>query len=193
MADELLVALAGAWDAIRARHQEVQPVVLVVGSNSRPTAKRRTFARFAPTGWGPPPPSDSGRLNAGLHAIDEAIQSGDHDALRSALAASAQATLLAAAQVSREAEQTLSEVLVTEEGLARGPAEVLETLLHEAARSGVTAGSVTPAAKGVITTTGSKRSPKSSGSMCAAIRCLAGHRAVCPPKPPPPTARRLRV
>ena len=133
MADALLMALAGAWDAIRARHQEVPPVVLVVGWNSRPTAKRRTFAHFAPTGWGPPAPSDSGRLSAGLNAIDDAIRRGDHDALRSALAASAQATLLAAAQVSREAELTLSEVLVTQEGLARGPAEVLETLLHEAA------------------------------------------------------------
>jgi hypothetical protein len=35
MADELLGALACAWDTLRARHHEVPPVVLVSGSDSR--------------------------------------------------------------------------------------------------------------------------------------------------------------
>jgi hypothetical protein len=74
MNDELLAALADVWDAIRARHEDVPPVVLVVGTNPRLTTRRRTVAHFAPAGWLPPAPRDSGRLYDGLDAIDEGIQ-----------------------------------------------------------------------------------------------------------------------
>jgi hypothetical protein len=54
MADELLGALACAWDAIRARHHDVPPVVLVVGSGSRRGVKRSRWGSSHPSGGAQP-------------------------------------------------------------------------------------------------------------------------------------------
>jgi SprT-like family len=59
----------------------------------------------------------------------------DLSALQAALQVSATAILQSALQISSDAKATLSEVLITEEGLADKAAQVLATLLHEAAHS----------------------------------------------------------
>jgi hypothetical protein len=48
---ELVAALDRAWQDIRRRHEEVPPVVLLVGpSPSRLGARRRTLGYFTPVG-----------------------------------------------------------------------------------------------------------------------------------------------
>jgi hypothetical protein len=59
----------------------------------------------------------------------------DLPALQAALQVSATAVLQSALQISRDAKASLSEVLITQEGLTDHAAQVLATLLHEAAHS----------------------------------------------------------
>ena len=54
MSDELLGALARAWNAIRARHRDVPPVVLAIGSCPRRPGTRRRLGHFAAMRWLPP-------------------------------------------------------------------------------------------------------------------------------------------
>ena len=59
----------------------------------------------------------------------------DLPALQAALQVSATAILQSARQISHDAEASLSEVLITRDGLTDQAAQVLATLLHEAAHS----------------------------------------------------------
>jgi hypothetical protein len=59
----------------------------------------------------------------------------DLPALQAALQVSTTAILQSALQISSDAKASLSEVLITEEGLTDQAAQVLATLLHEAAHS----------------------------------------------------------
>ena len=59
----------------------------------------------------------------------------DLPALQAALQVSATAILQSALQISSDAKASLSEVLITEEGLTDQATQVLATLLHEAAHS----------------------------------------------------------
>src|ERR1700733_10562265 len=97
---ELVAALDRAWNDIRRRHEEVPPVVLLVGpSPSRPRAKRRTLGYFAPVGWSVPRSDGGGGLPAPKRRLGEAEEDEDW---YSELAVRADAILLSVAQLCRE-------------------------------------------------------------------------------------------
>jgi hypothetical protein len=96
----MVAALEGAWAAIRSRHPEVPPVVLIVGAGSG-SGRSLRLGHFAAMRWSTPALPDG-----------EAVEGQDHEP--------------------QVAGQRLPEVFVGGEGLARGPAAVLATLLHEA-------------------------------------------------------------
>ena len=98
----MVAALEGAWAAIRARHPEVPPVVLIVGAGSGSGTSLR-LGHFAAMRWSTPDQPDG-----------EVVEGQDHE---------------------QSTEKRLPEVFVGGEGLARGPAAVLATLLHEAAHA----------------------------------------------------------
>jgi hypothetical protein len=124
-AGALVAALERAWDEIRAHHPEVPPVVMAFGTGSRRRAARRTLAHFGPSWWWPvhdgelvePPP------------VPEAI---DDDDFMAQLAASAERFLRSAQLLSWQAAASLSEVLITADGLAGSATDVMGTLVHEA-------------------------------------------------------------
>jgi hypothetical protein len=132
---ELLTALACAWDAIRARHDEVPPVVLVTGPCGRPHAKRRKLGHFRAIGWGPHADGGVSELEAAIKVVDDLIESGDVTALTEALRISAEATFRSAAHLCHDAHRFVGEVFITWDGLALPPSELLATVLHEAAHS----------------------------------------------------------
>ena len=49
----LLQALAEGWNAIRARHEELPPVIHVIGPSPVPSATRIELGHFAPMRWAP--------------------------------------------------------------------------------------------------------------------------------------------
>jgi hypothetical protein len=108
-------------------------VLIGVGRGSRRGAKRRTLGYFGPCAW--VPVSDAGPLNASTKALEQAMASGDLARLGEMLAASASLLLQEAAQLSRDASDIRDEVVLTDDGLARPPIDVLATLLHEAAHA----------------------------------------------------------
>ena len=128
-----MAALAGAWNTIRAQHLEVPPVVLVIGPPSRANAKWRRLGHFSPLRWSPLQKDGSDELEVSTGATREAIERGDMAALSAALRVSGEAILRAAQQLSRDAKDSLGEVLITEEGLTLSATELLEILLHEGA------------------------------------------------------------
>lgn len=89
----MVAALETAWAAIRARHPELPPVVIVLGAGSGKRGQLR-LGHFAAMRWSPTDPGPDGESVTGL-----------------------------------------AEVFVGGEGLARGPVDVLGTLLHEAAHA----------------------------------------------------------
>ena len=70
-----------------------------------------------------------------MNSVENAINDHDLTALQAALEVSAAAVLGAAVQISRDAKASLSEVLITQDALTGRGADVLATLLHEAAHS----------------------------------------------------------
>jgi hypothetical protein len=130
---ELVAALDRAWGDIRGRHEEVPPVVLLVGpSPSRPRAKRRTLGYFAPVGWSVPRSDGGGCLPAPEGRLAEADESEDW---YSELAVRADRILLSVAQLYREMSNTRGELFVATELVARGATEMFAVLLHEAAHT----------------------------------------------------------
>ena len=71
-------------------------------------------------------------MQAAQKEFDDATAKGD---LTAALGASAQALLISARQLSEDAKACRSEVFITDDGLCGSPADVLATLLHEAAHA----------------------------------------------------------
>lgn len=124
----MVAALEGAWDVVRANHPEVPPVVLVFGSCSARRAARRKLGHFAPARW---LPVDDGEPFE-PQALPAAIDDGE---LMAQLAASAGRLLRSAELLSWEAAASLSEVLITADGLAGSASEVMGTLVHEAAHA----------------------------------------------------------
>ena len=130
--------LARAWNAIRARHHDVPPVVLVlvIGSRSSRLATRCRLGHFSPMRWVPPDDQHgSTDLQAAVDVVNNAMNDHDLIALQAALQASATALLQNALQLSSDARASLSEVLITQDGLTNRATEVLATLAHEAAHS----------------------------------------------------------
>ena len=128
--------LARAWNAIRARHHDVPPVVLVIGSRSSRLATRCRLGHFSPMRWVPPDDQHgSTDLQAAMDVVNNAMNDHDLIALQAALQASATAVLQNALQLSSDARASLSEVLITQDGLTNRATEVLATLAHEAAHS----------------------------------------------------------
>ena len=108
----MVAALEGAWAAIRVRHPEVPAVVMVLGAGSIGNAGGLRLGHFAAMRWAEPNQN---------HATDD-----EHD---DELADGAPGIGRPVGPV------RLPEVFVGGEGLARGPGEVLATLLHEAAHA----------------------------------------------------------
>lgn len=108
----MVAALEGAWAAIRARHPEVPQVVMVLGAGSIGGPGGLRLGHFAAMRWADPdqqPTEQPGGDPDGGEAGEE--EAPDRGPVR------------------------LPEVFVGGEGLARGPADVLGTLLHEAAHA----------------------------------------------------------
>jgi hypothetical protein len=122
---ELVTALARSWDAIKARHDEVPPVVLAVGSHGR-KAKLSCLGGFVPGRWSPAHASESPELQALHEEFDDAVACGD---LIAAIRASGEAVLISALQLSADAARVLDEVFITDRGLSGSSADVLGILL----------------------------------------------------------------
>lgn len=128
----LVRALASAWQEIASRHPDLPPVLMGISPSSRATAKRRCHAHFAPAAWSPVAPNTSAALTASSRALEEAIARRDLDALSDLLRTSAGLLTGEALQLSYDAHRIRAEVLVTADGLAGPPLDVLGLLLHEA-------------------------------------------------------------
>ena len=130
---QLVAALDRAWQDIRRRHEEVPPVVLLVGpSPSRPRAKRRTLGYFTALGWSVPTSDGFGGLRAAENPLAEADEKEDR---YSDLAAQADAIVLNLAELCREMSNTRGELFMATELVARGATEMFAVLLHEAAHT----------------------------------------------------------
>jgi hypothetical protein len=127
-AGALVAALERAWDEIRAHHPAVPPVVMAFGTGSRRRATRRKLAHFAPSRWWPVHDDEP------VEPLDppEAI---DDDDFMAQLAASAERFLRSAQLLSRQAAASLSEVLITADGLTLSAADLMGILVHEAAHA----------------------------------------------------------
>jgi len=106
----LLQALAEGWNAIRARHEELPPVILVIGPGPRPAATRIELGHFAPMRWSPWRASHLRMRSHRLTAFTTAIQEGDRAGAMEALAASSEALLREARQLSADASAVMSEL-----------------------------------------------------------------------------------
>ena len=162
-ANAVVGALVGAWQAIGERHDELPRVLIGIGPGTRAGAKRRTLGHFGPYAWVPLSESRTPELRASSEALRKAMASGDLAALSRVLAKSAGLVLTEAAQLSRDASQTLGEVVLTDDGLARAPIDVLGTVLHEAAHALAWQRGMKDASRqGRYHNQRSKRSPRSS-------------------------------
>jgi hypothetical protein len=90
------------------------------------------LGHFSPIGWCPAREAGSSGWQARVAAFDDAVENSD---LMAALAASAKAILQGAMEISRDLKASVGEVFMTWEGLARPPADVMGTLVHEAAHA----------------------------------------------------------
>ena len=106
----MVAALEDAWSASRGRHAELPQVVIVLGAGSG-NGPGLTLGHFAAMRWRTPQPAVGTKQQA--PDGDEQGETGE------------EAT----------AERRWAEVFVGGEGLARGQAYVLATLLHEAAHA----------------------------------------------------------
>jgi hypothetical protein len=130
---ELVAALDRAWHDIRGRHEEVPPVVLLVGPSPSPQrARRRTLGYFRPAGWSVPQSDGLGRLQEAESAFADADEKADRN---SELAARVDAILLNLAQLYREMSNTRGELFMATELVARGATDMFAVLLHEAAHT----------------------------------------------------------
>src|SRR5205807_5862558 len=127
-------------DAIRARHDDVPPVVLVIGSPSERRATRCRLGHFSALRWLPPyDKREPTELEAARDVVKSAINRGDLPALHAALQVSATAVLQNALQISKDAKASLSEVLITQDALAGQAAGVLATLSRGSTQRGMAA------------------------------------------------------
>jgi hypothetical protein len=119
----MVAALEDAWAAIRSRHADVPPAVVVLapGSDSRRGAGLK-LGHFGPLRWA----NGSSTVTTASTTASPASAGVGPAGVRSGSEA-------AAAASDAEDAGHLSEVLVGGEGLRHGPVEVLDTLLHEAA------------------------------------------------------------
>ncbi len=115
----MVAALESAWAAIRARHPELPAVVIVVGAGSGERGGLR-LGHFAAMRWSP---TGIGTTGIGTTGIGTDIGTEDDTDDRDG------------AEPDGRAGAGLAEVFVGGEGLARGPVDVLGTLLHEAAHA----------------------------------------------------------
>jgi hypothetical protein len=129
-ADEVLTAIASAWDTIRGEHPEIPSVVLAVGQGSSRRSKTVCLGQYAPIGWWPVRREEPRELKATLEEYEDAMARGD---LGTALSARAYTLFISAVRISEESYQALSEVFITDDALTRPAVEVLGILLHEAA------------------------------------------------------------
>lgn len=115
MSSPMVAALETAWAAIQARHPELPAVVMVLGAGSG-NGSGLTLGHFAAMRWRAPYPATTSALADG---VDNDLEGACSDE-----------------RGEPGPVQRWAEVLIGGEGLARGPADVLATLPHEAARPG---------------------------------------------------------
>ena len=129
---EVVAALDRAWQAIRARHEDVPAVVLLLGpSPTRRGAKRPTRGHFLPFAWSLRDPASRAFSLPGAgpaaDAGDENVPPNGH--------ATPEAILRDAVGLRNELLSARPEVFITSELLADGAADVFGVLLHEAAHA----------------------------------------------------------
>lgn len=140
-AGALVAALKRSWDVIRAHHPEVPPVVLAFGTGSTRRATRRKLAHFAPIFWWLAHDDSDPDLDVSsgepLEPVEPPVPSDtiDDDVFMAQLAAAAESLLRGAQQLSRDAAASVSEVLITDDGLAGSANDVMGLLVHEAAHA----------------------------------------------------------
>jgi hypothetical protein len=121
-----------------------------------------------------------------------AIQEGDRAGAMQALAASSEALLREARQLSADASAVLSEVLIAVDGVDCSAAQISRPCSTKPSMpSHSSAGSRTPAGRGDTTTRGFERSPRSSASRRAATHPSVGHGRRWRPGRPRCIARRF--
>jgi len=104
-------------------------VILVIGPGPLPAATRIELGHFAPMRWSPWRDSHLSVRADRLAAFTTAIQEGDQAGAMQALAASSDALLREARQLSADASAVMSEVLITVDGEAGSAVEIFATLL----------------------------------------------------------------
>jgi hypothetical protein len=109
----MVAALESAWAAIQARHPELPDVVIVLGAGSG-NGQRLTLGHFAAMRWRAPDP----------YTPDQSADNDDPERGQDDDKGAVQG------EPQRRPVQRWAEVFVGGEGLARGPAEVLATLLQ---------------------------------------------------------------
>jgi hypothetical protein len=129
--DELVTALASSWDAIRARHEEVPPVILAVGSHPR-KAKLPCMGGFVTARWSPGHAGEPPALQALREQFDDAIARGD---LVRALGASSEVLLIRAMLTLRRRDAVPGRGVHHRPWPVRSSADVLGILLPEAAHA----------------------------------------------------------
>ena len=107
-------------------------MILVIGPSPGSAATRIELGHFAPMRWSPWRDSHVSVRSDGLTAFTAAIQEGDQAGAMQALAASSDALLREARQLSADASAVMSEVLITLDGVAGSAAGIFAILLHEA-------------------------------------------------------------
>lgn len=116
MSSPMVIALETAWAAIQARHPELPVVVIVLGAGSAHGAGAIKLGHFASLRWHALDQAPTPNREQQHHDEHHDEHGGEqHDA--------------------RGSGSRWAEVFVGGEGLARGPAQVLATLLHEAAHA----------------------------------------------------------
>jgi hypothetical protein len=128
-------ALAEGWNAIRARHEELPPVILVIGPSPLPAATRIELGHFAPMRWSPWRDSHLSVRSDCVTAFTTAIQEGDQAGAMQALAASSDALLREARQLSADASAVTLQTLTLSGDRGRSSPAPRSSVCEAAARS----------------------------------------------------------
>jgi hypothetical protein len=130
-AHDMLGVLAEPWQAISDAHPELPPVVLAVGRGPVRRTKSVLFGHFAPANWQPVGCAEvPGEIREASERRQEAAARGD---LMEMIQAGAIGFMHVPNEIVDMSYRLRREVYVTDDSLADGAEDVLNTQLHEAA------------------------------------------------------------
>lgn len=132
-ANDAVAALASAWQAVSDRHSELPAVIVGIGPGSRRGAKRRKLGHFEPSAWAPVNQNGARELHASSKALEEAMVQRRSE--RSAFAVGGPGITGGAGTLPRRKAPRRRGGVITDEGLAGSPLDVLAIVLHEAAHA----------------------------------------------------------